>query len=353
MNLLNSKVMHKAFGEGIVISQVGDYITVKFATKQSRFVVPDAFENFLKSADKSVQEELRNACVVKKEAEIKKIQEEREVRLRAEEETRKQAAERPKSKEGAKRVVYDRFANENNLAFKCNFCNGGCSENCLGYKGVCSDEQIWYNIEKKNRAWCSEVEGSYCYKYYKGIISREELEKQHRIERVCYESRMLVDWIAEAGEDRCGVNGRRARRITNASRDSLAVLTTELPDMEGGKERVIFGVFITGAVDEGDEAQAGYVRAAGDFYIELSPDEAKKMKFWHYHRNPKRPEVAQWGMGLYRYMKDTVCARILADIMALKEHSEEKARVQKMLEYYCEVKKLDINNIPDANGAIK
>ena len=43
----NLEVKHKSFGDGLVISNNGKYMTVKFATTQKTFVYPDAFENFL------------------------------------------------------------------------------------------------------------------------------------------------------------------------------------------------------------------------------------------------------------------------------------------------------------------
>ena len=43
MQLVNQKVIHKAFGEGTVIAQDGDYITVQFSAKESRFIVPDIY----------------------------------------------------------------------------------------------------------------------------------------------------------------------------------------------------------------------------------------------------------------------------------------------------------------------
>jgi len=351
MNLKNQQVIHKAFGNGTVIEQNGDYITVQFGDTAKKFVSPDAFITFLKCEDTSLQNKLKSAYIKKKEITEQKELEKREAQIKAVEESRLKTTVRNTIQHRKKQVV-DRHANENNLAFKCNFCDGGCSDRCLGYKGVCSDEQIRYNIEKKNRAWCSDEKDSFCFKYYKGLITRKELEEQHGRKPVCYESKMLIDWKAEAGEDRNGIDGPKARRISNASKNSLAILTTELPDMEGGKERVIFGVFITGVVDEGDDIQAGYVKAFGDYYIELSPEESKKMKFWHYHLNPKNPERIQWGTGLYRYMKDTVCARILADILEIKKGSPEQEKGKEMLEYYCNIKAIDINNIPEANGAI-
>jgi hypothetical protein len=76
------------------------------------------------------------------------------------------------------------------------------------------------------------------------------------------------------------------------------------------------------------------------------------MKFWHYYKNPNSPKKIQWGTGLYRYMKDSACARILADIVDIKSDPEQKAHAEKMLKHYCALKGIDINNIPTADGAI-
>ena len=358
MEILNQAVIHKALikskGEGVIVGQDEQNIIVKFEKEETSFPFPLSFEKFLKFKDAKLQAEVEAYIVEYKELEAKRKIEEREVKLRAMEEAKKTEEERiAAEKRKATPTAYDRHADENNLAFKCNFCNGGCSADCLGFKGVCSDEQIKYNIEKKSRAWCSDKKDSPCYKYYTGAITREELDDLNKNGTfVCYEARMLLDWKAEAGEDRNGANGPRARRITNASKDSLAVLTTELPSMPSGKNRVIFGVFITGIVDEGDDVKAGYVKAKGDYHIELTPEEAKKMKFWHYYKNPNSPDKIQWGTGLYRYMKDTACARVLADIVDIKSDPAEKARAQKVLEHYCALKGIDIDNIPAANGAI-
>ena len=358
MKILNQSVIHKAIinskGEGIIIDQDEKNIIVKFAKETISFPFPLSFEKFLKFKDAELQAEVEALIVEFKEREAHQKAEEREAKLRAAEEAKRAEEERiAAEKHKTSPAAYERHADENNLAFKCNFCDGGCSPTCLGFKGVCSPEQIKYNIEKKRRAWCSDKKDSACYKYHTKAITREELEELNKDGKfVCYEAKMLVDWKAEAGEDRNGADGPRARRITGASKNSLAVLTTELPDIPDGKKRVIFGVFITGVVDEGDDIQAGYVKAKGDYHIELTPEESKKMMFWHYYKNPNSTEKIQWGTGLYRYMKDAACARILADIVNIKTVPAEKERAQKVLEHYCALKGIDVNNIPAADGAI-
>lgn len=357
MNLVNKTVIYKPFvgkrEEGEIVLLNETYVYVEFNSEVRQFPFPAAFDGFLKFKDAKLQTEVEALIAEKKEADTRKAAQEREAKLRAMEEAKKAEEERiTAEKRKANPTTYDRHADENNLAFKCNFCNGGCSADCLGFKGVCSDEQIKYNIEKKKRAWCSNND-SPCKKYLDGTITRAELDDLNENGTfVCYESRMLLDWKAEAGDDLDENGVHKARRITGASKDSLAVLTTELPTIPNGKDRVIFGVFITGIVDEGDDIKAGYVKAKGDYHIELTTAEAKKMKFWNYYKNPNSPEKIQCGTGLYRYMTDSACARILADIVDIKSYPAQKAHAQKVLEHYCALKGIDINNIPEADGAI-
>ena len=83
MDLRNHRVTHKALGDGVIISQDDQYITVEFASKTSRFVYPgqDTFVKFLTLVDASAQ------AAVLKEAEDARIEAEN-ARARAEEERR-------------------------------------------------------------------------------------------------------------------------------------------------------------------------------------------------------------------------------------------------------------------------
>ena len=73
MVLENLRVLHKSFGEGVVISQKGQYFTVKFASVEKTFVYPDIFERFLTLADGSVSEEIIADVKLSKEAKQKII----------------------------------------------------------------------------------------------------------------------------------------------------------------------------------------------------------------------------------------------------------------------------------------
>ncbi len=352
MNLLNKTIIIKPLVgqviEAKIINQDGDKFYIDRDKKT--YTYPDSFKKFIKFKDEKLQNEVEAEIAARVEADDKAQAERYEKVLRDVAEARRieqEKAESARRKKGAPTV---RYANENNIAFKCNFCNGGCGTDCIGYMGACSDDIIKYNIEKKNRAWCSK-EISPCRQYLEGKITRAELDAINASDGfVCYESKMLTDWVAEAGDDVDEHGNMRARRITNASRESLAVLTTEMPSLVGGKNRVIFGVFITDTVDEGDELKAGYVKAKPGYTIELTPEEAKKMKFWHYYKNPNSERI-QWSTGLYRYMKDSACARILADIADIKVGAE-KVHAKEVLEYYCALKGIDAANIPEADGIL-
>lgn len=54
MDITNLKVNHNVFGVGTVTEFDGNYFTVQFATKTSKFVYPDAFEKFIVVEDPSV-----------------------------------------------------------------------------------------------------------------------------------------------------------------------------------------------------------------------------------------------------------------------------------------------------------
>ena len=336
---MNYTVVHKTYGEGTVTAQTDGYITVRFSEKEATFEYVKAFPDFLRCADPQQQADVEADIAEKMEIKRKQAEADAQAARRAAEEAAKTSAKHS--------TAHTRKSSDNNLAFKCNFCDGGCGENCIGYKGVCSDGQIRCNIEVKHHSWCSNS-GSACSKYLNGEITREELDAQNASGNfVCYESRMLTAWTAAAGEDLNETGTQQGRRIQDASSDSLAVLTTRSPEAEED-ERVIFAVFITGQAVEGNELFAGYVVAKDDYKIELTPEEAKKMQFWHYYKNTDGG--IRWSQGLYRYLKDTAAARILADIVELKTGSD-KEHAQKVLAHYCELKGIDANKIPAANGA--
>ena len=330
--MLNKKVIHKTLGEGVIVKFEDNIVTAEIAGKMMKFRYPDIFAQFLTFVDEETQngvQSLANEAVAKKEAEKRAKAEAKAEEIRRHY-ARTMAEENKKRKISAAEL---KNKEHGNLAFKANFCDGGCSESCIGFKGVCSPEQIKYNIEKESRAWCSN-EGSPCGRYHRGYITYDELIAIHKESFVCYESRMLTEWRADAGENLNDNGVHKARRITNAKQNGLAVLTTVMP---GTTERVIFGVFISGVIDDGDDLSAGYVKADPEYTIELTPDEASQLKFWDYYKNAGNPDSTQWVTGLYRYLSNDVCIRILSKIVEIKS-GEEKAHAEKVLAHYVALK---------------
>ena len=89
---------------------------------------------------------------------------------------------------------------ENCIAFKLNYCDGGADQDCIGFRGLCSNKDIFYNVINRNRSWCSH-DNNFCKKYQCKKLSREELEQRWKVEDsgFCNESITLLDWYAEAG----------------------------------------------------------------------------------------------------------------------------------------------------------
>lgn len=47
MDLMNVKVRHKVFGDGIIVAKKNSYITVRFSNDEKKFEYPNAFDGYL------------------------------------------------------------------------------------------------------------------------------------------------------------------------------------------------------------------------------------------------------------------------------------------------------------------
>lgn len=75
--MVGQKVKHTAFGVGEVVEFDGNYITVSFPNKTSKFIYPDAFEKFIKAEDASLQDKIiKDIAAAKEAAEQKRLEEE-------------------------------------------------------------------------------------------------------------------------------------------------------------------------------------------------------------------------------------------------------------------------------------
>ncbi len=302
-NIIGKEVYHKTFGTGIVKSIKAGLISVQFSCGIKKFSYPTGLD-FLTFKETD-------------ELHITKL--------------------KPKS------FKIERF----NIAFKCNYCDGGASQQRIGYNGICSDEVINYNIETAHHSWCSN-ESCNCRRYLDGKISRRDLIADMKNGGfICYESTMLRDWKASAG-----VSNGRPMKLLKAQANSLAILTTRDPcDLED--KRFIFAVFLVDEIFEGDAKEAGYVKSNSKWRIELTPHEAHQMLFWNYYVNPNNPQSIAFRTGLHRYISDIQAVHILKDIFTIKEQQNEKEFAKVFLQHYCTINGIDADNLPPPEGALR
>lgn len=328
MNLLKKEVIHKSLGEGHVVSFDGKIITIQFGEQQKKFSYPSVFNDLLRMKDADLQHDITEQCV----NENYLINRQREERLQ-EYESRFAAVPDPKI-DKHKRATQIR--DKSNIAIKCNYCDGGRTETVFGYKGVCNDEMIHKNVVVSKRPWCS-APACECKRYCNKEISRDELEAINANGGfVCYESRLLRNWIASAGRMQTEKRNDKPIKMTNARVNRLCVLTTK-QQKELEADRKIFAAFIISEVEVGDEKVEGNVHAHAKYRIDLTPEEAEHVRFWDFHKNKSKPETPFWGSGLLRYVTDAQSINIIKAMMEAAVEPEKKAHILEVLEYYCRV----------------
>lgn len=327
-DIIGKNVFHKKFGTGIIVSKNDNaIISVQFddAEKKFAFEYPDAFEK---------------QWLITDDAELK---------AQAEQDIQQKKSDVQKSKKNISSVNHalkmgykPKTGEPSNIAFKYNYCDGGETEEYFGFNGACSDKMIQYNTEVKKRGWCSHADCP-CKQYKDGKISRTELDQMMKDDGfVCQESAFFRYWDAYPERHNEFV------RLTRARRNSLAILTTTKP-YDTGKNRVIFAVFLVDECSEGDDKASGYVKENPDWRIELTKQEADQMLFWNYYAYENSSSFS-WS-GIVRYISDDIAVQILRDIVNVIA-PEYKNYAQEFLQYYCEINRINADDIPLPSGAL-
>lgn len=349
-NLINAKVTHKIFGNGTVIDIAEKIIIVKFADCEKKFGFPESFETHLKCTDAKIQKQILRLI-----EENKKLKEEE--KLRAEELRQKEREIREAQKKQTDRnpSAPKTFKSES-VAFKCTYCDGGRSKKYIGFKGVCSKENIRVNINE-GRNWCSRSD---CRDYYDENISYKELKNIFNQQgSLCYECRIFSDWEYSVGwtspkydENGDLIKESKPKSINKMSPGSLAVLTTRLPE-KSENERVIFTVFLVDDSFGGDDHEEGFVTADPIYRLAFNEDEANQLLFWNFYKNPNSTENTQWGTGLFRYISHDIAANILKCAAEIKRGTKEEKFAMDFFEHFCKIHEIDSNNLPECTGALK
>ena len=343
MEFVGEVVKHKTFGTGKIEEFNDTYIVVKFEDGALKdFVFPDAFDSYLKLNNSTLAKQVEERLIVYR-------QRQEEKRLK-EQEQRKEAYRlsllRAEVENSKKNVVNK---TNSNIVFKCYYCDGGSNSNSLGYKSICSDEIIDYNIKVKKNKRCCTPTGN-CYLYLSENISRKELDSRNHTS--CYEKNLLNSWCSYPDLNYAEKKGLKVKNLKNVNQGSLVLLSSIFPK-EKERDRVIFGVYLLQKDYLIDYNTKGYLKADEKYRIELSPEESKEIKFWNYYLNPKNPKKIVNSSTSYRYFDDIQSAQVLKDIKEIKKGTSDETISSEIFENYCTIKHIDINAIPDPKGALK
>lgn len=166
------------------------------------------------------------------------------------------------------------------------------------------------------------------------------------------EKNVFTDWNVFVGNVQSGKNKGEPNKVARLSSNSANVLTVRGPD-QPEIERKIIGLYMTKETFVGSLSEDGMIPAHEDFRIQLTEAESEKMLFWNYYINKSYPDRTAWNSGKYRYFDNVWTAQILKDILALRTDEEEIKQVESFLKYFCQMNALDIDDIPEADGALK
>ena len=350
--MIGKQVNHKAFGVGSITRCENGKLTIDFSGSTRVFRFPESFERFLSTDDTVLQGMVADAFKEKAEAE-QKAEEARRIAKVEEEAAALRAAQAVSHipfPDHSKEFPVERQAQGANesVAFKCNFCDGGASGTCIGFRGKCSDWMIRYNIEKAKRVWCSL--GSVCRQYYNGYIDRAELDayrSSEGIDEACYESGFFTKWTMGAGFHHTGPDAGKPMHLNRVHSGGLAVMTTRKPD-DKEQDRFIFAVFLISHTYDGDDQNEGFVKSDPVWRMELLPGQAEQILFWNYYFNAKAPEKIVFGSGLHRYLTDIEAAQILRDIAHIRGDDFSMA----FFMHFCEMNGIEAQKLGSPSGAL-
>lgn len=346
MEYVGELVAHKIFGTGTIVEFNDTFIVVKFEDDSKKdFVFPDAFDAYLQLKNQELSKKVDEKLIVYRQKEAEKKAKELEHKLEAYR-LRVLKSELENSKKNKIKTT------DSNIAFKCFYCDGGKSNNSIGFKSVCSDEMIEYNINVAKNKECSSSTCN-CSQYLAGNISRTELEDRYnKKNNFCYENKLLNQWRAFPDISFIEKKGAKVKNLKNVNQGSLVLLSTILPN-EKEKDRIIFGVYLMQDEYSIDYNTKGFLEADQKYRIELSVEEAKKVKFWNYYFNPKNPEKITNSSTKYRYFDDVQAAQVLKAISEIKIGTPEETEATEIFKRYCDIKNIDVNTIEAPKGALQ
>lgn len=163
--------------------------------------------------------------------------------------------------------------------------------------------------------------------------------------------RVFSEWKVSTGKIKSGKNEGKPNKPARLNPNSTCLLTVREKD-KPEKERYIIGIYMVNEDFVGKQCDDGFIPAHNKYRIRLSQEKRVKMPFWKYYINEKYPQNITWNSGKYRYFDNICTAQILKDLIDLNGNSEEVDLLKEFLKYFCDINKLNINDIPAPNGAL-
>ena len=162
---------------------------------------------------------------------------------------------------------------------------------------------------------------------------------------------VFSDWKVSAGEIKSGKNAGKPNKPIRLNPNSVCLLTLREQEKKE-KDRCIIGLFMVNEDFIGKQCEDGLIPAHSYYRIRLTEKESEKMPFWKYYINEKYPNNITWNSGKYRYFDNVFIAQILKDLIKLKTDTQEQELLGEFLKYFCDINKLNINDIPAPSGVL-
>lgn len=162
---------------------------------------------------------------------------------------------------------------------------------------------------------------------------------------------IFINWEVSAGTIQSGKRKGQPRNLARLGQNSACLLTAKEPG-EAEAARRILGLFMVNPLSNLEENKDGYIRAHSRYRLQLPRQVSDQMLFWNYYINDKSPDEITWNSGRQRYFDNILMAQILRDILALTDEPLGQRRTQDFLEYFCKTNNLEIDKIPQPNGAL-
>lgn len=209
------------------------------------------------------------------------------------------------------------------IAFKVTYNDGGETSQVLGYKGVCSIDNIKRNIESR-KVNCSR-KGSPCKAFYDSGFKKDF---PHLTTAHCYESSLFTKWEFGSGMYQGGQKDGQYIPLKKAKIGNIAILTTRFPGTKESERKVIGIYKIKGVVNTRGIWNSTHEMLVADESqkIELSRELAEEFDFWKYHKG-----IPKWGSGLFRYLEDEREVVTLLNDIAAVDRSETNKKIAKQL----------------------